>query len=149
MTRSETETPLSDLMASNLRWQSGRRHARAVDLLYRSRVGIVVTGSYNELNETAAATSLAVTSHAGGRRMLLAFADPSAFVETFDEKFNGTIDGQKLFRVALEDPDCHGIQVNSALAEISMVVDREQIKSTLSRQGSSPRISGVPWWKFW
>jgi hypothetical protein len=76
---------------------------------------------------------------------LLTFADPSVFRRQYGESFNAEMDGMDVLRTVEANPDCGGVQVNSALSETSMIISRGAALATL--RGAT----GIhkPWWKFW
>jgi hypothetical protein len=77
--------------------------------------------------------------------------DSSVFDRNFGCQFNLTITGEELCRVALNDPDCRGVLVNSALSEISMAISRDTIVSLIRPGPSQPQTNQPkkPWWKIW
>lgn len=56
--------------------------------------------------------------------MALAFADPAAFAARLGRPFNAELTGEALLATVLLNPECAGVLVNSALAEVSVVIDR-------------------------
>lgn len=79
--------------------------------------------------------------------MVLAFADPEAFAARFGPRFNSTIAGEALLAAVLFNPECNGVLVNSALAEVSVIIDRATAESLLRPAGE--RAAAKPWWRFW
>jgi hypothetical protein len=73
--------------------------------------------------------SVGSTLHVGGRPMVLAFADPEAFAARFGQPFNASLAGEVLLATVLLNPDCAGVLINSALAEVSVVIDRATAES--------------------
>ena len=78
--------------------------------------------------------------------MVLAFADPEAFARRFGRPFNGGMTGAALLAAVLANPECAGVLVNSALAEVSVAIDRPTAEA-LVRAGRPP--APKPWWRFW
>jgi hypothetical protein len=83
--------------------------------------------------------SVGLTTHAGGRRMALAFADPIAFSRRFGRPFNAAISGEALLATVLLNPACEGVLVNSALAEVSVVIDRATAERAVQSRGGGER----------
>ncbi|HEX7314380.1 MAG TPA: SseB family protein [Pyrinomonadaceae bacterium] len=147
------ETPLSDLIAVQAASGQPRDWARFVEAFRTSQLGVMVSGASEYPSGTFVVTedqpmSVGLTTHAGGRPMVLAFADPAAFERRFGRQFNALMTGDDLLATALANPACAGVLVNSALAEISVVIDRATAES-LARAGGGAGAKGKPWWRFW
>jgi hypothetical protein len=146
-----SDTPLSDLIAAHTASSSPESWGRFLDAFQVSEVGVHVVGApagvAGEFVTTAdRPVSVGLTRHAGGRPMALAFADPEAFARRFGRPFNGGMTGAALLATVLANPECAGVLVNSALAEVSVVIDRPTAEA-LVRTGRPP--VGKPWWRFW
>jgi hypothetical protein len=118
-----------------------------------SKLGVLVadapdgaTGDYVTTAERP--FSLATTTHGGGRTMLLAFADPEQFARRFGVPFNATIMGKDLLATVLLNPECEGVLVNSATAEVSIVIDRATVESQVA-MGLHHTPKQKAWWQFW
>ena len=61
-------------------------------------------------------TSLGSSPDSEGRGMVLAFADPDAFVQTFGAVFNAKMSGEAVLQTVVFNPACYGLRVNSAKA---------------------------------
>lgn len=131
-------TPLSDLITRALEDASGE-HMRAFhDAFLRSRVGVVASGLPDDADgvyRTTAAdrVGLARMATPDGRVMLLACADREVFIRRFHDRFNAEVVGRELAAVALANPDCAGILVNSAASFHSIAIDREQLAALLAQ----------------
>ncbi len=79
--------------------------------------------------------------------MVLAFADPKAFAVRFGRSFNAALVGEALLATALLNPECAGVLVNSALAEVSVVIDRATADAMV--RPSRGQTDAKPWWRFW
>jgi hypothetical protein len=155
-------TPISDLIELYQESPSAEHFDALVDCLASSPVGVHLFGavqSDTERNLVAdgETVSLASTMHGDGKSRILAFADPREFLHRFGPKCNGEMPGQALFEVVLHNSDCHGILLNSARAETSVVIPRSEIASLQSHVRRIPSdqavtLSAAPtprWWEFW
>jgi hypothetical protein len=84
-----------------------------------------------------------------GRSVLLALADPVAFAQRFGRQFNAEMLGEALFETVLISPNCHGIRVNSAKREISIIIGRGTVLRLKSKTSEPDRPPRAPWWKLW
>jgi hypothetical protein len=145
-------TPLSDLIVAHIASGSPESWARFVDGFRAAQVGVVAVGvpagAAGKFVSTAdRPMSVGLTRHAGGRPMALAFADPEVFAARFGRPFNAELAGEALLAAALLNPECAGVLVNSALAEVSVVIDRATVESLVRPAGDQP--AAKPWWRFW
>ena len=81
--------------------------------------------------------------------MALAFADPAVFVRRFGRRFNAEMAGEALLATIVLNPECEGILVNSALAEISVVIDRMAAESLAHPTSGELQPKRKSWWQFW
>ena len=80
-----------------------------------------------------------------GNQVLIAFADPPVFNENYGSKFrrefeiecNATMSGPDLIRTSLYNADSHGIRLNSAVEEVSIIMKSEQLTTMLERVESN------------
>jgi hypothetical protein len=148
-----TETPLSDLIAAYIEDGTPQSFSQFLDGFRGSRLGVIAAGvpaGVSEFVSTAEqSVSIGMTQHAGGRRMALAFADPVAFARRFGCPFNAEISGEALLATILLNPECEGVLVNSALAEVSVVIDRVTAESVTRSAGGGVQPGRKPWWRFW
>jgi hypothetical protein len=154
MHQGDGETPLSDLIGQHAERPTDRIHAQFLDLFCSSRLGVIGVGAPQGVAGHVESTSerplhLGMTQHAAGQAMVLAFADPPAFVRTFGQQFNAEMKGDDILKTALHNPECQGVLVNSALSEVSIVIDRATAESRLANQSDPIRGLTKPWWKFW
>jgi hypothetical protein len=84
-----------------------------------------------------------------GHDMVLAFADPDAFMQQFGTRFNAKMSGEAVLQTVVFNPACYGLRVNSAKADISILIDRHTVVSLLDTNKAAPASSQRPWWKFW
>jgi hypothetical protein len=150
--KTSSDTPLSDLIAAHIASGSPESWNHFLDGFRKSQVGVVASGvpagTVGEFVSTAdQPISVGITQHAGGKPMALAFADPNAFAVRFGQPFNAALVGEALLATALLNPECAGVLVNSALAEVSVVIDRATAGELvrLSREQTDAK----PWWRFW
>jgi hypothetical protein len=139
-TSTTSDTPLSDLIAAHTASGSPETWARLLDGFRKSQVGVlavgVPAGAAGEFVSTAdRPLAVGLTRHAGGRPMALAFADPAAFAVRFGRPFNAALVGEALLATALLNPECAGVLVNSALAEVSLAIDRATAAALLRPAG--------------
>jgi hypothetical protein len=151
-TQASSDTPLSDLIAAISASRSSESYAQFLEAFRKSQVCVraegVPAGTVGRFVSTPECpVAVAKTVHAGGRPMVLAFADPEAFAARFGERFNAMMAGDALLATVLRNPDCAGVLVDSALAEVSVVITRATVQR-LVRPGSS-RPAAKPWWRFW
>ena len=153
---SSYEAPLSCLIQEYVERSTPKAYARFLDLFCCSRLGVIAVGipegtkRGDDIKSTADhPIGLGTTQHAGGREMVLAFADPAVFEKRFGQRFNAAIDGEELLESALANPNCHGILINSATAEVSAVIRRDVIEQLLSGRRTTNQKSARAWWKFW
>ncbi len=149
-----TETPLSELIADHLAAGTTQSFKRFLYGFRRSTLGVIAVGIPQEVAGEFVSTakqpvSVGLTRHAGGRRMVLAFADPVAFARRFGRRFNAEMAGEALLATALLNPECEGILVNSALVEVSVVIDRATAESLTRAAGGGIKAGRKPWWRFW
>jgi|SRR5579872_5706705 len=147
-----SDTPLSDLLAAHIASGSPECWAQFLNQFRTSQVGVVATGAPAGTAGDFASTadrpvSVGLTQHGGGRPMVLAFADPKVFAARFGRPFNAALAGEALLATVLLNPDCAGVLVNSALAEVSAVIDRATVESLV--RPDSCRQPAKPWWRVW
>lgn len=146
-------TPLSDLIDILERTGSEHHYAQFIEEFRRSTLGVIAEGIPEGVTDDFTSTdqnpiSVGNTADSEGRSFVLAFADPPAFDDRFGPQFNAEISGESLLDTVLTNPDCHGIRVNSAKGEVSVIIARETIQR-LKRSGGATKAPGRPWWKFW
>jgi hypothetical protein len=148
---SRSETPLSELM--ELAGTSKEGYIEFLQAFRHSSVGVVAHGNPGGRAGTVQSTaenpfSVGSTKGPDGEDVILAFADPPIFVQRFGLRFNAEISGEDLLKTALSNPGCHGIQVNSAKREISVMIYRRTVQQLLG-VGEAPAQKTRPWWKLW
>lgn len=150
-TGTTSDTPLSDLIAVHIASGSPENWARFLDEFRKTKVGVHAVGvpeGVSEFTSTAdQPVSVAFTAHAGGQPMVLAYADPMAFSARFGQRFNAGMVGESVLATVLLHPDCTGVLVNSALVEMSVVIDRPTVEWLLQPADDQPPTK--PWWRFW
>jgi len=138
-----TDTPLSDLIAAHIASGSPGSWARFLDGFRKAQVGVVAVGVPAEVDGEFVSTadlpvSVGLTQHAGGRPMALAFTDLEGFAARLGRPFNAALAGEALLGTVLLNPDCAGVLVNSALAEVSVVIDRATVDCLVRPVGERP-----------
>jgi hypothetical protein len=145
-----SETPLSDLVEAYAADNSPKLFSLFVDRFRRSELGVVALGAIGapgmHVSSAEAPVSVGLTTHGGGKPMVLAFADPAAFAKRFGAKFNAGINGDALLATALLNPDCAGVLVNSAITESAVVIPRAYADRLKRSELSQARRR---WWRFW
>ena len=146
-----SETPLSDLI-DEIETDPVGGYGPFVREFRRSKIGVVAEGAPQGVVGRVQSTEenplhIGGTRDPDGRRILLAFADPPAFIKKFGQIFNAEISGDSLFHTVLATPDCAGIRVNSAKREVSMILSREDVQELIGTPAA--QTSRAPWWKFW
>jgi hypothetical protein len=139
-------TPLSELIVAHKADGSPDTWSRFLDAFRSSQIGVIAfraPGTAGEhISSAERPISVGLTAHAGGKPMALAFADPEAFAMRFGQAFNATMTGDALLATVLVNPQCAGVLVNSALAELSAVIHRATAESLL-RQGGGPQDRNI------
>ena len=151
---STSETPLSCLIAEHRVANTPQSFARFLDAFRTAMLGVVAQGlpegaTGDVVSRAEQPLSVGLTTYAGGQPMVLAFADPAAFARRFGARFNAEIAGEALLATALLNPMCQGVLVNSALAEVSIVIDRATAESLTRHADAKAPARRKPWWKFW
>jgi hypothetical protein len=138
------ETPLSELIASQD--GSAKRFYRFLDAFCKSRLGVCASGAPDGFRGDCVPTVEQPVSVARirGQPLLLAFADPTAFEQRFGPRFNALISGEALLATVLFSADCQGIRVNSALAQISIVIDRAAVARLALLIGGIKSVRNAP-----
>jgi hypothetical protein len=136
------DTPLSDLMAQHANMNDAQSYARVVEAFRGSTLGVIATGAPDQAAGDVTSTAeqplqVGMTQTPDGRRMILVFADPPAFVRRFGRRFNAQMGGEAVLRTAASDPACDGVLVNSATSESALILDRGTIISALESRPAS------------
>ena len=74
------------------------------------------------------------------------------FARRFGGRFDAETLGEALLRTVMANPDCEAVQVNSALAEVSLLIPREVVERLLkerAKKAEEHQPSTIPWWQFW
>ena len=74
---------------------------------------------------------------------------PTGFSRTFGRQFNAEMSGEDVLKTAQSDRACKGIRINSAKAEVSMLIFRDTIDSILGTKEAPAAGRKKPGWKFW
>lgn len=145
-----SSAPLSALMAQLVSRRDEVSYYQFVGEFSCAVVGVVSVGVPEGITGRVASTSrnpvtvgLSVTPE--GQSVLLTFADPAVFIRRYGARFNAEMSGIDVFRTVEANPDCEGVQVNSALSETSLIIPREAALSMLRPEVATNK----PWWKFW
>jgi len=132
----DSSTPLSDCISRCSAEDTAENYEHFLRVFLGSQLGVVMKGippgSAEYIpgkNELAAAVGVTPD----GKKMLLACADRSIFVQRFGGPFNAETDAAAVLKLALVTPDCEGILINSAASEHTIVIPRARIDELLAR----------------
>lgn len=135
----DTPTPLSDAITRLVEQHTPGNYAQFIRIFMDSRLGIIVQGippgasgeyTAGKNNEMSAALGIAPD----GKRMLLACADRAVFVQRFKRPFNAEIDAVSLLKMAVANPGCEGVMINSAASEHTVTILRKQIPELIANK---------------
>jgi tetratricopeptide (TPR) repeat protein len=148
------KTPISDLMADYIESQTQESFARFLEAFRRARVGVIASGAPEGTTGDFTSTSkhplsVGLSKDNDGHPVVLAFADPPAFARNFGGRFNAEMSGEAVLKTVLLNPECRGARVNSAKAEVSILIARHSAASLLGSSNTAPASSRRPWWKVW
>ena len=151
MQRSQSETPLSDLIDDYVGWYTHKSFVRFLQAFREARVGVGAIGiPPSTIGDFQASSehpiSVGSSEDDQGNRVVLVCADPHAFAQRFGLRFNAEMQGRSVLETVLHDPECAGIRVNSAIREVSIIIDRENTKRLLAPSRSADQR---PWWRLW
>ncbi|MFK8032075.1 MAG: hypothetical protein AB8G18_17725 [Gammaproteobacteria bacterium] len=139
------DTPLSDAITA-LSKDNSLIHTQFKETLLAVDVGIHVSqmstnAAGGEAIKTPTEQQVQISSGDDGKgnQTLIAFADPAVFTKNFGKKFkedfglecNATLQGEALIRTALNNKECHGIRLTSAVSDTSLVLSRETLEFLL------------------
>jgi len=147
-------TPLSDLIERLTDSPTDDTFARFVAAFRQASVGVIIGGLADGRCGTIVTSdndsiSLGETLHANGRPMILTFADPAAFLRRFGDRFNGETSGETVLATVMAHESSEGVLVNSAKAEISVMIDRAAIRAAMSPSPPPPQPrKSASWWRF-
>lgn len=140
--KKNSETRLSDLIAAYLAGNSVETWMWFLDAFQVAELGVHVVGVPSGVVGKHVSTddqplSVGITKLSDGLLVILSYADPVAYVRRFGQPFNGGMIGSELLHTALANPECDGVLVNSALADVSVLIDRATAEA-LVRNGQLP-----------
>ncbi|GIJ43747.1 hypothetical protein Val02_06330 [Virgisporangium aliadipatigenens] len=142
-------SPLSDTMAEHAATKSPESYERFLALFRASTIGIATTGTPIRDADgnltTGHGFGAGRTTHGDGQPRILAFADPEVALRNFGPRFNAGVSGAVLLQMAATDDGCAGILVNSAIAEISLVISKSTARSVLAPD-AEPAQPKRHWW---
>ena len=103
---------------------------RIMKAFLRSKVSIQTAGGINETGSNIVSTNadplqFQFADAHDGRPRLLARADPPLYDMRYSGEFNSVVNGNEILKIAIANPDCAGIYLNSALNESGMIISRE------------------------
>jgi hypothetical protein len=123
--------PLSDSITRLVGRNTPEHYADFIRVFMDSRLGIIVqgvpAGAKGEFTAGQNQVSAALGMTPDGKKMLLACAGRAVFVQRFNRPFNAEIDAPSLLTMALANPSCEGVMINSAASEHTVTILRAQI----------------------
>lgn len=144
-----SQTPLSDAMTAHTDSPTPESYDRFVTLFRASTVGVMADNLPTSEGRTSTISdgslTIAGTTHGDGRTRIMTYADPEYFLRAFGPRFNAGLSGEDVLRMAAAAPDGHGILVNCATREISLLISQETAQALCA-----PPTVGAPrrpWWK--
>lgn len=142
----QTSTPLSDCITHCIEQDTREPYEHFLRVFLGSQLGVIVkdppqgaSGKYVAGNNEL---TVAMSSTPDGKKMLFACADRAIFVQRFPQAFNAEVDAVALMKMALANPDCEGIMVNSAASEHRILILRDRIVKLIDASRK-----GRPWWR--
>jgi hypothetical protein len=142
----EHSTPLSDCISRCIERDTPENYNRFLQTFLRSQLGVIVTGIPQGRSGQYVAgkdeLTVALGASPDGKRMLLACADRATFVQRFSQGFNAEVDAIALMKMALANPGCEGIMINSATSEHRILILHDRIVELIDRSSS-----GESWWR--
>jgi hypothetical protein len=145
-----SDTPLSDVMGEHAATRSPESYEQFLALFRAATVGIVASGTpvLDSSGRLVAGSDFGAgsTTHGDGKARILTFADPEAALRNFGPRFTAGVPGAVVLQMAATDPDCHGILVNSATAELSLVISTSTAQSLLAPAEETEPPPRRRWW---
>ncbi|HKW35302.1 MAG TPA: SseB family protein [Candidatus Acidoferrum sp.] len=137
----DSSTPLSDWITRCIEQNTRENYEHFLQVFLGSQLGVILQGipqgasgqvvvGKNEL-------SAAMSSTPDGKRMLLACADRAVFVQRFKRPFNAEMGAVALLKMALANPRCEGIMINSAASEHTILIPRVRVAELIARRNVS------------
>jgi hypothetical protein len=130
-------TPLSECISRCIEQDTPENYEHFLQVFLRSQIGIIVKGipqgSSGQYVAKKNELTAAMASTPDGKRMLLACADRAAFVQRFTQPFNAELGAAPLLKMALANPNCEGIMINSATSEHRILIPRKCIADLIAR----------------
>jgi hypothetical protein len=146
---SKTTAPLSTLIALRHAKSTDQTYADFLDAFLISKLGVHAVGAPPGTTGDFVSTSRHPIGLGQNRNFILAYADPAAFAARFGRRFNAEMWGETILDCVMHSSECEGVWVNSALAEISLIIDRPTIIPLMyNRKLTHPPVQR-PWWQFW
>ena len=131
------KTPLSDLIDGYEAAGTEESYSSFLDAFRSAKVGVMAFGApsgtasdFKSSKEVPLRVGLSEDGE--GRSVVLAFADPRAFIQNFGMQCNAEMMGEDVLRTVLESPNCYGVRVNNAKSEHSVLIPRETATFILS-----------------
>ena len=133
----DSPTPLSDRISCLLSSNTPENYEHFLRVFLTSQLGVIIQGLSREVpgQHVAGKNELTATMSTtpDGRKMLLACADRAVFVQRFKAPFNAEVSALSLLEIAIANPDCAGVMINSAASEHSYVIPRDRVSELIRR----------------
>ncbi len=145
--------PLSELLHEYINTGAANSYQDFLDAFVGAPLGVTATQE-----QIGNASGLASSIDPQGRRVLLVFADPDAFQLRYGANFNAEVTGADVLQTLMANPDCHGIQINSAQAEVSLIIERIDAMKLLQQSATKETQASLKgttaktqkrWWQIW
>ena len=147
----QSNTPLSDLMAPIIAG-GGQREVEAFHRVFlEAEVGVIVNGlpgGYSGWYRVGQHDRVSMPNFAtaDGRVVARACADPAVFAKRYDARINAFMRGRDVLEMVMKVSELDGALVCSAASVHSIVISRAEIPGLLAARPSPPKPQ---WWKFW
>ena len=133
----DSPTPLSDRISCLLARNTPENYEEFLRVFLASQLGVIVQGFSKESSGQFVAgrneLTAAMSATPDGRKVLLACADRAVFVQRYKAPFNAEVSAVSLLKMALANPNCEGIMINSAASEHSYVIPRDRVTEVIRR----------------
>ena len=142
----QSSTLLSDCITRCIEKDTRENYEHFLQVFLGSQLGVILKGIPQGISGQYVAGNNQLTAAMGGtpegKKMILACADRAIFVQRFPQAFNAEVDAVALMKMALANPDCEGIMVNSARSEHRILILRDRIVKMIDASSK-----GKPWWR--
>lgn len=146
---STAQAPLSSLIALRHASPTDQIYAAFLDAFLISKLGVHAVGVSLGATGEFVSTARHPVSLGQDGQFILTYADPAAFAARFGKRFNAEMWGETILNCVVHSPECEGVLVNSALTELSLIIDRPTIIPLMHNRKLTHPLVQRPWWQFW